>query len=92
VLGGTQALSRSLFSHLVPARREAEFFSFYQISDRGTNILGPAALALALGVFGSYRQGILVLIVFFITGGLLLAMTDMRRGIDAVGNEQPRVL
>ncbi len=92
VLGGTQALSRSLFSHLVPARREAEFFSFYQISDRGTNILGPAALAIALGVFGSYRQGILVLIVFFIAGGLLLAMTDMRRGIDAVGNEQPRVL
>jgi MFS transporter, UMF1 family len=92
VLGGTQALSRSLFSHLVPARREAEFFSFYQISDRGTNILGPAALAIALGVFGSYRQGILVLIVFFIAGGLVLAMTDMRRGIDAVGNEQPRVL
>jgi len=92
VLGGTQALSRSLFSHLVPAGREAEFFSFYQISDRGTNILGPAALAIALGVFGSYRQGLLVLIVFFIAGGLMLALTDMRRGIDAVGNEQPRVL
>lgn len=92
VLGGTQALSRSLFSHLVPAGREAEFFSFYQISDRGTNILGPAALAIALGVFGSYRQGILVLIVFFIAGGLMLVLTDMRKGIDAVGNEQPRVL
>jgi UMF1 family MFS transporter len=92
VLGGTQALSRSLFSHLVPAGREAEFFSFYQISDRGTNILGPAALAIALGVFGSYRQGLLVLIVFFIAGGLMLALTDMRRGIDAVGNAQPRVL
>jgi len=92
VLGGTQALSRSLFSHLVPARREAEFFSFYQISDRGTNVLGPAALAIALGVFGSYRQGLLVLIVFFVLGGLLLAMTDMRKGIDAVGNPQPRVL
>jgi MFS transporter, UMF1 family len=92
VLGGTQALSRSLFSHLVPRGREAEFYSFYQISDRGTNILGPAALGIALGVFGSYRQGILVLIVFFIAGGLLLAMTDMRKGIDDVGNEQPSVL
>jgi MFS transporter, UMF1 family len=92
VLGGTQALSRSLFSHLIPAQREAEFYSFYQISDRGTNILGPAALAWAYGVFGSYRQGILVLIVFFIAGGLVLALTDMRKGIDAVGNVQPRVL
>jgi len=92
VLGGTQALSRSLFSHLIPAQREAEFYSFYQISDRGTNILGPAALAWAYGVFGSYRLGILVLIVFFIAGGLMLALTDMRKGIDAAGNEQPRVL
>ena len=92
VLGGTQALSRSLFSHLVPARREAEFFSFYQISDRGTNIIGPAALAFAYGLFGSYRQGILVLIVLFIAGGLLLALTDFRKGIDAVGNVQPKVL
>lgn len=92
VLGGTQALSRSLFSHLIPAQREAEFYSFYQISDRGTNILGPAALAWAYGVFGSYRLGILVLIGFFVAGGLMLVLTDMRRGIDAVGNEQPRVL
>jgi MFS transporter, UMF1 family len=92
VLGGTQALSRSLFSHLVPARREAEFYSFYQISDRGTNILGPAALAFAYGLFGSYRQGILVLIVFFVAGGLMLVLTDMRKGIDDVGNEQPKVL
>ena len=92
VLGGTQALSRSLFSHLVPARREAEFFSFYQISDRGTNIIGPAALAFAYGLFGSYRQGILVLIVLFVAGGLLLVMTDFRKGIDAVGNVQPKVL
>ncbi len=92
VLGGTQALSRSLFSHLVPERREAEFYSFYQISDRGTNVLGPAALGIALGVFGSYRQGILVLILFFIAGGLMLILTDMRKGIDAVGNEQPAVL
>lgn len=92
VLGGTQALSRSLYSHLVPARREAEFFSFYQISDRGTNIIGPAALAFAYGLFGSYRQGILVLIVLFLAGGLLLVMTDFRKGIDAVGNVQPKVL
>jgi UMF1 family MFS transporter len=92
VLGGTQALSRSLFSHLVPKRREAEFFGFYQISDRGTSVIGQLGFVAAYGVFGSYRQALLVLIVFFLSGGLLLAMTDFRKGIDAVGNEQPRVL
>ena len=42
VLGGTQALSRSLFSQLIPAGKEAEYFGFYEISDRGTSWLGPA--------------------------------------------------
>jgi MFS transporter, UMF1 family len=92
VLGGTQALSRSLFSHLVPKRREAEFFGFYQISDRGTSVIGQLGFVVAYGQFGSYRQALLVLIVFFISGGLLLAMTDLRKGIAAVGNEQPRVI
>jgi UMF1 family MFS transporter len=35
VLGGSQALSRSLFSHLVPPGKEAEYFSAYEVSDRG---------------------------------------------------------
>lgn len=35
VLGGSQALSRSLFSHLVPPGKEAEYFSAYEMSDRG---------------------------------------------------------
>jgi UMF1 family MFS transporter len=92
VLGGTQALSRSLFSHLVPKQREAEFFGFYQISDRGTSVIGQLGFVAAYGQFGSYRQALLVLIVFFLSGGLLLAMTDFRKGIAAVGNEQPRVI
>ena len=41
VQGGTQALSRSLFSQLIPAGKEAEYYGFYEISDRGTSWLGP---------------------------------------------------
>ncbi|MEY3071987.1 MAG: hypothetical protein RLZZ353_183 [Actinomycetota bacterium] len=92
VLGGTQALSRSLYSHLVPPQREAEFFGFYQISDRGTSVLGQLGFVFAYGVAGSYRQALLVLIFFFIAGGLMLLVTDFRKGIDAVGNPQPAVL
>ena len=35
VLGGSQALSRSLYSQLVPRGREAEYFSLYQATERG---------------------------------------------------------
>ena len=92
VLGGTQALSRSLFSQLVPRGEEAQFFALYQLSDRGTSWLGTFALGIAVSVAGTYRDGILVLLFFFVSGGLLLACTDVRRAIREAGNEVPEVV
>jgi hypothetical protein len=37
VLGGSQAISRSLFAQMIPKNKEAEFFSIYEISERGTS-------------------------------------------------------
>ena len=92
VLGGTQALSRSLFSQLVPRGEEAQFFALYQLSDRGTSWLGTFALGVAVNTTGTYRDGILVLLFFFVSGGLLLAATDVRRAIREAGNEVPEVV
>lgn len=92
VLGGTQALSRSLFSQLVPRGREAEYFSLYQACERGTSWLGTLAFGLAHQLTGSYRVAIVVLVVFFVVGGLLLHRVDVREGIRAAGNEAPAVV
>ena len=92
VLGGTQALSRSMYSQLVPAGRESEFFSFYQAMERGTSWLGTLAFGLIFQLTGSYRLSIIALILFFVTGGLLLARVNMRQGIAAAGNEQPAIV
>jgi UMF1 family MFS transporter len=89
VMGGTQALSRSLFSHLIPAGRQAEYFGFYEISDKGTSWLGPLVFALALQWTDSYRSAIASLIVFFIVGFVLLAAVDLPRGIREAGNTAP---
>ena len=89
VLGGTQALSRSLFSHMIPAGREAEYFSLYEISDRGTSWLGALLFGLALQITGSYRFSILSLIVFFVAGFALLALVDLRRAAAEAGNPAP---
>ena len=48
VLGGSQALSRSLFSSLVPKQRSAEFFGFYALSSKFASILGPLTFALLI--------------------------------------------
>ena len=79
VLGGSQALSRSLFSRMIPFGREAEYFSLYEVSERGTSWLGPLFFGLALQFTGSYRVAILSLAVFFIAGLALLLRVDVAR-------------
>jgi UMF1 family MFS transporter len=92
VLGGSQALSRSLFAQLIPAGKEAEYFGFYEISDRGTSWLGPLAFGLVYQVTSSYRLGLVSLLAFFVVGFLLLLAVPMRRAILAAGNTPPRLL
>ncbi|WP_430502110.1 MFS transporter [Micromonospora trifolii] len=92
VLGGSQALSRSLFSQLIPAGKEGEYYGFYEISDKGTSWLGPLAFGLVFQLTASYRVGLVSLLIFFVVGFLLLAAVPIRRAIVAAGNTPPRVL
>jgi MFS transporter, UMF1 family len=92
VLGGSQALSRSLFSQLVPRGREAEYFSLYQACERGTSWFGTLVFGLVQQITGSYRPAILALLIFFVLGGLLLRRVDVRQGAADAGNEAPAVV
>lgn len=92
VLGGSQALSRSAYSLLVPRGKEAEYFGLYQAAERGTSWFGTLAFGIAYQLSGSYRSSILVLVAFFVAGFVLLARVDLRRGILDAGNEVPSVL
>jgi UMF1 family MFS transporter len=87
VLGGSQALSRSLFSQMIPKSREAEYFGLYEISDKGTSWLCPLLFGLALQFTRSYRLAILSLILFFALGLAVLARVDVRRAAREVSNE-----
>jgi MFS transporter, UMF1 family len=89
VLGGSQALSRSLFSHLVPPGKEAEYFSAYEMSDRGMSWLGPLLFGITYQLTGSYRDAIISLVAFFVIGFALLARVPVRRAIGAAGNPVP---
>ncbi len=89
VLGGSQALSRSLFSHLVPPGKEAEYFSAYEMSDRGMSWLGPLLFGVTYQLTGSYRDAIISLVVFFVAGFALLARVPVARAISDAGNPLP---
>ena len=92
VLGGTQALSRSFYSQLIPRGREAEYFSLYQACERGTSWLGTLVFGLVHQWTDSYRPAIFALMIFFVVGGLLLWRVDPRRGIVEAGNQVPNVV
>ncbi|WP_432512472.1 MFS transporter [Kineococcus sp. SYSU DK001] len=82
VLGGTQALARSLFSRLVPRGAEAEYFSLYQAGERGTSWLGTLAFGLVAQLSGSYRPALIALLAFFVVGAVLLRRVDVAAGVQ----------
>jgi UMF1 family MFS transporter len=92
VLGGTQALSRSLFSQLIPPGREAEYFSLYQACERGTSWLGTLVFGLVQQTTDSYRPALAALAIFFVVGFVLLLRVDVRRAIVEAGNLPPKVV
>jgi len=80
VMGGSQALSRSLFAQLIPPGKEAEYLSIYEVSDKGTSWVSPLVFGLALQITHSYREAILSLIIFFIAGLVVLTKVDAKQG------------
>jgi MFS transporter, UMF1 family len=89
VLGGSQALSRSLFSRMIPKGREASFFGLYEVSERGTSWLGPFLFGAVVAATDSYRQALLSLIILFVVGTIILYLTDTDKAIHDAGNLLP---
>jgi MFS transporter, UMF1 family len=81
VQGGTQALSRSLYSTLSPRSKSGQFFGFYGFSDKFAGILGPLLFGIiGLATGGNLRLSILSVIIFFVAGGVLLMRVDEVKG------------
>ncbi|MAT38121.1 MAG: MFS transporter [Ectothiorhodospiraceae bacterium] len=76
VLGGSQALSRSYYSKIIPAGASAEFFGFFSVFEKFSAIWGPIAFAVIRQISGSGRMSIISLIVFFVVGVILLAFVN----------------
>jgi len=87
VLGGSQALSRSLFSRMIPEGKEASFFGLYEVSERGTSWMGPLLFSIVIARTGSYRLALLSLIFFFVVGLIVLWTTDTDRGVREAAEE-----
>jgi UMF1 family MFS transporter len=77
---------------MVPRGKEAEYYSVYEVSDRGTSWLGPLLFGLTYQLTGSYRDAIISLVAFFAIGFVLLARVPVRRAVAAAGNPVPETI
>ena len=84
VMGGSQAISRSLFAQMIPDGEEAEYYSFYEVSERGTSWIGPLLFGLTNQIAGNMRYAILSLIFFFVVGLITLPRVNVEKAINAV--------
>lgn len=92
VQGGSQALSRSLFSSMSPTAKSGEFFGLFSVMEKFSAILGPLLFALAATTFGSSRPAILSIIAFFIVGGFLLTRVNVEEGRRNAKSEDAALL
>jgi len=86
ILGGSQAISRSLYGQLIPRDRPAEFYGFFTISAKFASVLGPLLFGLVSDLSANPRNAILSILVFFVAGLVLLSRVDVDRG-RRVANE-----
>ncbi len=80
VLGGVQALSRSLYGSMIPQAASAEFFGFFAVFSKFSAIWGPLLFAVVDTLTGSSRIAIVSLVAFLVAGGILLAFVDVEAG------------
>ena len=88
ILGGTQALSRSLYARFVPEGQGAEFFGFFAIGTKFAAVAGPFTFGLVGHLTGSGRSGVLALGGFFLAG-LLILLTVKEPGGSGPGRRSP---
>ncbi len=72
ILGGTQALSRSLYGRLIPKEHSAQFFGYFSVFAKLSAIWGPILFAFIRQVTGTSRLSIISLSIFFLVGLCLL--------------------
>ncbi|CAH1765312.1 7264_t:CDS:2 [Entrophospora sp. SA101] len=84
MLGAAQSFYRVLFASLIPKGHENEFFSLYEITDKGSSWIGTLLTGVINDLTGNLRYTYFVLTIMLVLPLLLIATVDVEKGkIDA---------
>ncbi|TGE24957.1 MFS transporter [Hymenobacter aquaticus] len=92
-MGAIQSLSRSTYSKIIPENtpNTAAFFSFFDVTEKLSIVIGTAVFGVIAQVTGSMRNSILSLIVFFVLGLVFLLTLRGRKLRDEPQTTTPAV-
>jgi MFS transporter, UMF1 family len=82
VLGGTQSVSRSLMTTMIPADRNAQYFGFFHLSGKATSFMGTFLFGAIVAATGSSRFAIFGLLPLFVVGAVLLWKVKLGTGVS----------
>ena len=91
VIGGSQALARSLFAHITPMSRSGEFFSFFGFMSRASTVFGPLLYIAATAVFDT-RVAITSILIVLVAGTIMLRWVNIAEGERVAAEEDARHL
>ena len=86
VLGGSQALARSLFAQITPETRSGEFFSFFGFMTRASAVFGPMLYVFITSAFDA-RVAVTSIIVIILAGTIALRWVDVAAGARVAAAE-----
>ena len=79
VMGGTQALSRSTYSKLIPQTKDtASFFSFYDVTEKMGMVIGIFLFGFVEDVSGDITTSVLFLTAVFVVSFVLLLVVPKK--------------
>jgi len=79
-IGATQASSRTVVGLLAPIDKSAQMFGFWNLFGQVAAILG-VTFGFASDALHSRRSAVLLIVLFFVVGGLMLWRVDIDRGM-----------
>ncbi len=90
VIGGSQALARSLYAQITPERRSGEFFAFFGFMSRASSVFGPTIYIVATAVFDT-RVAVTSILLIIIAGTIVLRWVDVTEGVRVAAEEDARM-
>ncbi len=90
IIGGSQALARSLFSQITPTVRSGEFFSFFGFMSKASAVFGPLLYVSVTSALDT-RAAITSVALLILVGSVLLRWVDVAAGRATAAAEDARL-